>query len=268
MALFFASCKHENMDPLGRKVRCKRISRAGELLKQPPEGHEPNNTACACVFTRVGTGQLAPTHAGAGNAICGAKREKSKGASGAFSRTLTARQRPSHQRCACTNQYTHTLTNSLTHSGREGWKRRNNKLPCSCHCPWLEAARGRRRRRSLTCWAWAGGRAGGCTAKGAAADSARHPLLISGDIHQRRQLPPASPTQWWVSECEPQSARLLDAARAQNRFFLRRSPALCLRMNVCECGKWEKYARLIEMKINSKRGWGLVNFSFFSFFPF
>lgn len=106
------------MDPLERKVRCKRISRAGELRKQPPEGHEPNNTACACVFTRVGTGQLAPTHAGAGNAICGAKREKSKGASGAFSRTLTARQRPSHRRCACTNQYTHTLTNSLTYSLR------------------------------------------------------------------------------------------------------------------------------------------------------
>jgi len=145
------------------------------------------------VFTRVGGGQLARTPRA--NAICNL-RARRKGASGAFFSLCCTPE--TFTRFVCMHESIHTL-----------WGMRNKKktscggVPCSCHCPWLEAGRGRR--RSLTCWA--GGLSGGLGGGGrglhqwlgrraAAADSARHPLLIWGDIHQRRrQLPPASPTQ-------------------------------------------------------------------------
>lgn len=113
------------------------------------------------MFTRVGGGQLACTRRA--NAICG-HAEKGRRAHFSLFAVLSARPRPSHGLCACTNQY--TFQHTLRDGGSEGEKKTScGGVPCSCHCPWLEAAAAARgRRRSLTCWA--GGRSGGLGGRG------------------------------------------------------------------------------------------------------
>jgi hypothetical protein len=155
-----------------------------------PLNLRPRGTACARVYTR--RRRPISVHAARERNL----QARRKGGVGrvflSLLCSLHARDLHTLGLCACTNQYTFTHTAMgekkqvagayLVHAIAHGWRRRRRPGGGGAHSHAGPGA-----------GAGASG-AGGCIT--AAADSARHPLLIWGDIHQRRrQLPPASPTQ-------------------------------------------------------------------------